>query len=385
MFQMAVGHSDAIDSEDALGTVLEQCNRALDGATPSAGLLFCNYDSDAAPVLDGILAAYPDIELVGTSSVGEMSSILGFQDDSVTLALFASDTVDITAGVGTGVGEDPVGAAHRAVDDARAKTAKEPRLCLSLPSVAGGDPSMLLGELRRLLGEDIPILGGGSGPRITGAQLARQFAGNRVLEDAHTILLFSGPLSFSFGLDTGWHPVGRVGTVSEVDGSTIRTIDGEPALAFYERYLGAGAKPSPANPLAVFEPGSDAFLLRVPIDVDEETGSMLVAGDVAPGALIQLTVAVTGDIFDGTRSAVQKAIKGFPAAANPTAALVFSCAIRKLVLGTRTGTELDITREELGQSLPIAGLYCYGEIAPAASGDTRFHNETFVAVLLGAA
>ena len=63
VFQMAVGHSDAIDPEEALGTVLEQCNRALDGATPSAGLLFCNYDSDAAPVLDGIRTAYPDIEV----------------------------------------------------------------------------------------------------------------------------------------------------------------------------------------------------------------------------------------------------------------------------------------------------------------------------------
>ena len=383
---MAVGHSDAIDPEEALGTVLEQCNRALGGATPSAGLLFCNYDSDAAPVLSGIRTAYPDIELVGTSSVGEMSSILGFQDDSVTLALFASDTVDINSGVGSAVAEDPIGAARGAVDEARAKTGKEPRLCLSLPSVAGGDPSILVGELGRLLGEDVPILGGGSGPRITGAEvLARSYAGDRVLQDAHTILLFSGPLSFSFGLDTGWHPVGRAGTVSDVDRSTIRTIDGEPAVAFYERYLGAGAKPSPANPLAVFESGSDDFLLRVPIGVDEETGSMVVAGDVAPGALVQLTVAVTDDIFEGTRSAVQKAIKGFPSTAIPTAALVFSCAVRKLVLGTRTGTELDITREELGPSLPVAGLYCYGEIAPAASGHTRFHNETIVAVLLGEA
>jgi hypothetical protein len=382
---MAVGHSDAIDPEDALGTVLEQCNRALDGVTPSAGLLFCNYDTDAAPVLKGILKVYPDIDLVGSSSVGEMSSILGFQDDSVALALFASDTVDISAGVATGVGEDPVGAARRAVDEARAKTTKEPRLCLSLPSVADGDPSILLGEMRRLLGASIPLLGGGSGPRLAGDAelLARQFAGDRVLQDAHTILLFSGPLSFSFGLDTGWHPVGRVGIVSDGDGSTIRTIDDEPAVAFYERYLGAGAKPSPANPLAVFESEADDFILRVPLAVNEETGSMVVAGDVAPGAHVQLTVAVIGDIFEGTRSAVQKAIKGFPTASSPAAALVFSCAVRKLVLGTRTGTELDIAREELGTSLPIAGLYCYGEIAPAVSGDTRFHNETMVAVLLG--
>jgi hypothetical protein len=62
---------------------------------------------------------------------------------------------------------------------------------------------------------------------------------------------------------------------------------------------------------------------------------------------------------------------------------VFSCAIRKLMLGTRTGTELEIARKELGDSLPITGFYCFGEIAPMRDGGVRFHNETMVAVLLG--
>jgi hypothetical protein len=100
---------------------------------------------------------------------------------------------------------------------------------------------------------------------------------------------------------------------------------------------------------------------------------------------VQLTVAVTDEIFAGTRSAVRKAIKAFPGTAGPEAALVFSCAIRKLVLGTRTGVELDITRSELGDAVPICGFYCYGEIAPIKSGSSRFHNETIVAVLLGEA
>jgi hypothetical protein len=43
-----------------------------------------------------------------------------------------------------------------------------------------------------------------------------------------------------------------------------------------------------------------------------------------------------------------------------------------------------MAREMLGFDLPMAGLYCYGEIAPVGSADgSRFHNETLVAVLLG--
>jgi hypothetical protein len=99
--------------------------------------------------------------------------------------------------------------------------------------------------------------------------------------------------------------------------------------------------------------------------------------------VVQLTVAVTDDVFGGAPSAVSKAIKGYPAGLKPDAALIFSCAIRKYVLGTRTGTEIEIARRELGQALPVCGFYSYGEIAPDDSGTSRFHNETIVAVVLG--
>ena len=34
--------------------------------------------------------------------------------------------------------------------------------------------------------------------------------------------------------------------------------------------------------------------------------------------------------------------------------------------------------------MPLAGLYCYGEIGPVAGdGTSRFFNETFVTLLLG--
>jgi hypothetical protein len=386
MFRMAVGHSDDIDPEVAADEVVAQCDRALAGEQPKAGLLFLTYDSDPAPLLAGVREAYPGAEIVGTTSVGEMSSVLGFQEDSVTLALFASDTVDITAGLATGVTSDPEGAAQRAVDEARAKSDQEPRLCLAFPSVAWAEPSVLLAELRRQLGGGVPVLGGGSGPQPVGdVMLARQFYAGEIHQDAVAVLLFSGPLSFSFGIDTGWRPVGRTGTVTDASANTIRMIDEEPAVAFYERYLGPGAKPTAANPLAVFQDGSEDFYLRVPLEVDPATGAIDVAGNASLGAEVRLTVAVTDEIFEGTRSAVRTAVERFPDPSKPAAALVFSCAIRKLMLGTRTGIELDIAREVLGADLPISGLYCYGEIAPVASGSTRFHNETIVAVLLGEA
>ena len=344
----------------------------------------CTYDIDLETLVGGIRAAYPGMTLVGSTSFGEMSSVLGFQEDSVVLAVFASDRVDITTGCGAGVSVSSAQAARDALDQARAGTTQPPRLCLVVPCISGDDPAALLGALQDLLGDDVPVIGGGSAPRTPpdDPRIARQFHDDEILQDSAAVLLFSGPVAFSFGIDTGWQPIGGRGRVTGTSGSVVQTIDDQPAVAFYQRYLGAEAMPSAANPLAVFEGETDDFYLRVALKADPTDGSLSMAGSIPLGAVVQLTVAVTEEIFAGARSAVQKAVKRFPVASTATAALVFSCAIRRLVLGTRTGTELDITRTELGD-IPIGGFYCYGEIAPIETGASRFHNETLVAVLLG--
>ncbi len=97
-------------------------------------------------------------------------------------------------------------------------------------------------------------------------------------------------------------------------------------------------------------------------------------------------MAGTDQIFEGAKASIADALAGFPDGARPDAALLFSCATRKFLLGTRAGREIELAREVLGDALPIGGIYCMGEIAPMASADgTRFHNATMVSVLLGSA
>jgi len=384
MFQMVVGHSDEVDAAEAVTSVVAQCTESLDGATPSAGLLFAR-GSDFEELASGFAEAYPGVDIIGSTSLGEMSSILGYMEDSVTLALFVSDSVDITAGLGTELSVDPKAAVERAVEEARGKTDREPRLCITTPSVARR-PRNLLADLRAELGDGVTVLGGGATPMTMagGAVAGRQFCNGQVVEDAVPVLLFSGPLIFSFGLGAGWRPVGKPGRVTKATPGVVYEIDDEPAVAFYERYLGAGVRPTSANPLAVFEDDSGDFYLRVAFARDKEPGALTVRDGLPEDARVQLTVAVTEEIFDGARSAFQRAVKAYPEGSDPEAVLLFSCAIRKYLLGTRTGQEFDMAHTEFGETVPICGFYSLGEIAPLESGTpTRLHNATMVAVLLG--
>jgi hypothetical protein len=385
---MAVGHSDDVDLESALHAVFAQCDAALAGAAPRAGLLLSAWDVDHQALLDTVQARYPGIELAGSSTGGEMSSVLGFCEDSVALALFASDTIDITAGLGRDLSADPDGAARRAIAAATARTTQAPRLCIALPTVGVVEAGVILDALGSALGPGVAILGGGATPRDPTsepeAQTSHEFVGDVLATDALAILLFSGPLAYSFGVETGWRGVGPRATVTASSPRAVTGIDGRPAVEFYRRYLGPG-QPPVANPLAVFEePGSDRFYLRTPVAYDDDSGAVAFFGAVPEGSTVQLTMAATDQIFEGTRASIADALASFPAGARPDGALVFSCAIRKYLLGTRAGTEIDLVRDMLGEAVPVSGFYCMGEIAPMSPTDrSRFHNATMVSVLLG--
>src|SRR4051812_2860933 len=277
MFRMAVGHSGDVDLDRGLRELFEATDAQLDGARPVAGLLLSSWDQDHAGLVAAVRQHYPGMALAGSTTAGEMTSILGFQEDSVALALFASDTVEVTAGLGPGLARDPAAAAREAVLQARSAATDTPRLCLVLPGIGGFDMNDALAGLRDSLGPGIPIIGGGGAPEdafsAASGGLSRQFVGDEVAEDAIAILLFSGPLAFSYAVETGWLPVGPRGIVTSATGSRVFEIDGRPALDFYERYLGL-RQPATATPLAVYETGSDRFYLRTPTSHSEVDGAV---------------------------------------------------------------------------------------------------------------
>jgi hypothetical protein len=390
MFRMAVGHSDDIDIDAALEAVLEACDEALHGASPSAGLVFAAWDVDHQRVIDAVRDHYPGIAVAGTSSGGEMTSVLGYQQDSVVLAAFASDTVDVTVGLGHDLAEDPVAAVREAVAAARSSTSQPPALCVLLPTIGTVDPAIVLDALRSELGAAVPIVGGGATARDPvqdpAATAGLQFAGGEVISGGLAILLFSGPLDYSVGVETGWHGVGPRATVTKLEDGRVLEIDGKPAIAFFQRFLDTtpGQLPPLANPLAVFTgPESDDFYLRAATSLDPASGAVTLFGSVPEGATVQLTVAATEDIVDGARASISDALARYPKGGTPEGALLYSCVVRRFLLGTRAGREMDEVKALVGGA-PIAGFYCMGEIAPFDDDQpSTFHNATLVSVLLG--
>src|SRR6188508_2905165 len=116
MLRMAVGHSDELEPLDAIA--IEQCRASLGGATPQAALLLSAFDSFDPAVVAAIREAFPGVHVIGSTSAAEVSSVEGFLEDSISLALFASDTVDLTVGFSPGLANDHEGACRSAAREA---------------------------------------------------------------------------------------------------------------------------------------------------------------------------------------------------------------------------------------------------------------------------
>jgi len=241
-----------------------------------------------------------------------------------------------------------------------------------------------------MLGNHVPIVGGASADQVLYSKLdyqTQQFFRDEVLTDATPVLLFSGPLLFSLGVQSGWTPLGIKKNVTAENAGEVYDLDGMPPLKLYQHYLGESITDNRAMlgtfPLAVHEQDSDLFYLRVATKLDAETGHMTFSGDVPKGACVQLTQSIRHQVVQGVNKSVQDALSLYPGV-QPEIALTFSCTGRKMALGSKTYLEIERVMDLLGKRTKVSGFYTFGEIAPLTiPGQSHYHNATFVTLLLG--
>jgi len=383
MFKAVIGHSEEIDSTDAVDEIFAQCDEKLGGEKPCAGVLFAAVSHEHGLILDKISEKYPGIELIGCSSDGEMSTSGCFSEDSMILTLFASDEVEIKAGCARDIANDPHKAAFDAVSEARGKLSKPPALCIALPESLTANLGVILEGVKKALGREFPIFGGGSSEPGR-FERTFQFFGREILRDAIPLLLFSAPVIHSFAISSGWKPIGQAKKITKSKANIVYEIGNEPAVKFYERYFGGDATVIGGEfPLIVKETEDSKTYIRAALRIDKNAGTVTYGGDIAEGAIVQLGEASRDDILSSSGEALQKAVASYPGK-DPVMLFAFSCGARKALLGTRTCEEFTAIRKNVPENCSAAGFYTYGELSPIdGEKETKFHNATVVTLLLG--
>ncbi|TGK17732.1 adenylate/guanylate cyclase domain-containing protein [Leptospira stimsonii] len=383
MLLVGIGQGEDIDTLSATRAAIVKSKLSLGDYFPSAGMVFAGHGFDHELMLQTINKEFPGILLVGCTTAGELTSDLGFSDDSVILLLFYSDEIQFSIGRGS----DPKGnseiSAKLALSEAKYALEKEEKLCILFTDSFTLSANSIVETLNKNLAPGCKVFGGVSA-RPFGTDLPiKQFYRDKVLTDSSVMLLFAGPVEYSYSLSNTWKPIGRRATATSVKGKNVLKIDDMRAIDYYHYYLGDYSFPAPEFPLAVYEKNSEHFYLRVPGGFNEEEGSVLFAGEIPEGAEVQLTEALRNYIVDDLKDTSlnsSKSKKKF----QPTLAFAFSCIMRKHLLGTRVKEEIQILERNLPENIPIFGFYTFGEIAPLENEDrSLLHNCTMVTLLIG--
>lgn len=393
--KVVVGHSEDIDSGCAVDDVLHMCEEALDGLVPQAGFLYTAIDHDFQLIVDRIMSQYPDLELIGCTTDGELSSSVGFAEDSVALILIHSEAIQFRAGIGSGVLDSPDRAAKEAVEMAKDGLDGPIKLCITSPAALGTYSPAVLAAMYESLGPDVPICGGLAGDQSR-MERTYQFFNGSVHTNSVPVMLFAGELNVSTGVRSGWTPVGSAHRVTHAEGNVVYTIDDKPATDLWVRYFGDIDNFSAllAHGISVFPyEAQDETIASDMSDVRdsyfsapssfEEDGSIVVLTPIPPGVVVRFSDATRDEIVNSTASSISQAIEAYPGE-EPDAALIFSCAGRRILLGTRVAEEAQLLKDKLGEDLPFAGFYTYSEFCPLRSSlIPQAHGGTFVTVLIG--
>ena len=321
---------------------------------------------------------FPDVAVVGCSTAGEIS-MRGVDDGKAVVTAIRLERARLVSGT-----TDLLDMADsRAAGQRLAKSIHAADLRLVLVFCQGVDinGAALVEGMSDVLGASIPITGGLAGD--SGAFEKTWTLGPSGVSDRALVALgLAGDgIEIGHGSFGGWESFGPARKVTRCADNILKELDGEPALGVYKRYLGDYADQLPASgllfPFAMLSDDLGASgVIRSILGINEEQGSLTLAGNIEEGGYLKLMHASTDALVDGAENAA-RAAAAMTQGHGAGLAILVSCVGRKLVMGDRTDEELEAVVSVLGRDTVRAGFYSNGEISPLApGGQSRLHNQT---------
>ena len=369
------------ETERAADELISLLQSRLCGMMPKAAIAFIGSRFDETVLVVKLEAAFPGIAVVGTTVSGMYADEFGFGEDCLQATVIGGEGVDATALFESERAEK--GSLSSQIAEKYAASAQPPGLAISLIASSARNKLQIIESIERVLENRCPLVGAVAGRTAADRAETRVFGGSDSGRPIASLLILSGPFEVVVKTGRSWEPVGVVSLVNEAEGNTVKKIDGMPALDYFQLHLGEHRKPAPEFPLAVFDTKPDTeFRLHPTTRYDFDTRFVDTSPPIPTGSIVRISEATQDHIIQQAVMCAEQFRLG-PARPEMVGVLCFSCNIRKGMLGTGAGLELDALRNVLGNDVPVAGLFGFGEIGPSLSaGKCALFGATLVAVAI---
>ncbi|MBK8473631.1 MAG: FIST C-terminal domain-containing protein [Sphingobacteriales bacterium] len=322
-----------------------------------------------------------EISIIGCSSAGEIvDDRLYEQEIGVMLLDMPADAFCI---VQTDHDQTELDVAANTLSTAALQTFDNPAIILLLSGIEV-DAEYLTEALKLRMGESVCLFGGMAGDDF---RLQETYVfGNYQISSQGLIALVvdNNKIAIEGMAYSGWEAIGIEHTVTEARGTTVYTINNEPALDVFLRYFGYYGNlnndrdvATSQYPMQVKRKGGYS-VLRSPTIAKENERAIVLAGKVKAGEKFHFSVSPGFEVIDSTIAGFEKMKK--QQTYSPDALLLFSCKGRHASLGPLI--EDEISRLHQCWNKPMIGFLSYGEIGCVENGFCDFHNETCTLVTL---
>ncbi len=349
---------------------------------PTLAIVFISIEQDRKAVAE--ILHNKGIDVFGTTSGGEFSNENQTEGETVIMLLELKRSNYFISF------EDAKGKELAQVSQTLARTAlskfKNPAFILCSTSlteegeILNGD--VLVENIEKLVGPDVKIFGGMAGDDI-------KFTGTYVFN--HEKSTDSGIIAIVLDEDkidlhgmalSGWKPLGIERTVTKSKGRLIYSIDNQPAVDMYLKYLGNESfsendKNKIFDAIGVHYPFQvkteyGELVMATPMGIDKNENALICESEVKMGSAFHFSVPPDFDIVETILENARHLKKEKQASAE--ALLIFSCIGRLTAMGPMAQEE----NEGLAKiwNVPMAGFYTYGEFGRSPNGKRRKHSTT---------
>ncbi len=328
---------------------------------------------------DGLYQQYPAAAIVLCSTAGEIYDEK-VADDSVSVTAVEFDKTQLkTTTVNI---EDYNNNSYEAGLSLVKQLEITDDLCYIMILSDGGkvNGSELVNGINTFIQHKVPVTGGLAGD---GTNFNATVVGlNKVPVQGEIVAIafYSKHLKIAHGSMGGWEMFGPERSVTSSKANELFEINNENALEVYKKYLGPYADGLPGSallfPLSVKFSATSDPVVRTILSINNETKSMVFAGDVPEGSLVRFMKANFDKLIDAASVAAKQTFNA-QLEADPALAVLISCVGRKIILDTRIEEEVEAIHQVFGKNTLLTGFYSYGEISPfSANTKCELHNQT---------
>lgn len=376
MSDLVAGQGWSIKEKTAEATAeaLGEALKALGSTAPGLAYVTCTVEHNAQDVLRGVQEQLPKVLVHGiTTSLGGLSTqgVVAGANGTVGVLLLGSAGGKVGFAVGSAVIEKAPQQAGRAAAEALKAAASLPIRVVLFNASPGAEEDVLAGVAEVLPG--VPAWGGSAADHAIAGEW-KVITQQGVHGAAVSLAALCGEVSAGGAMLAPYRATGRTATVTGAADRRLDSLDGKPAAAVLNTWVGSaldGAVKNGGNILAQtalhpvgvkHDAGGEVHLLTLhPANVNKDTGAVDLFARVTNGQTLCEMESTADDLVNAWALVLDRALgAGKLQKDQVKAAVLIHCAGCAGALGARVDEAMKGVGKALG-NVPLMGLCTFGE------------------------